>query len=241
MNKHGDNSKAAILTTQALRLCPLPGDFSVLDGLGQSKFATTLEGLLRQAGGVEEPQPHNRRPGNGFFRKVFQLPDGSICAIRDGGAKTAINDRSVIRLADGSFVDIWNEGSDSVDGLSFVFGQMPESQEDIDTRFEDLRLPGERYAAGHPLNTIGRVVGIDGEDNPILVTDQGFSLVPSDGKTARQIINDTIEAARSMAADLNIPLDEILSELAPKLKLLEEVEKAFEASESFEEDDLSFG
>jgi len=241
MNKHGDNSKAAILTTQALRLCPLPGDFSVHDGLGQSKFATTLEGLLKQAGGVEEAQPRNRQPGNGFFRKVFQLPDGSICAVRDGGAKTAVNDRSVIRLADGTFVDIWNEGSDSVDGLSFVLGQLPESQEDVDTRFEELRLPGERYAIGHPLNAIGRVVGVDEDNNPILVTGQGLSLVPSDGKTARQIIDETIEAARSMAADLNIPLDEILTELEPKLRLLEEVEKAFAASESFGEDDLSFG
>jgi len=76
MNKHGDNSKAAILTTQALRLCPLPGDFSVIDGLGQSKFATTLEGLLRRAGGVEEPQPHGRRPGNGFSERYFSCRTG---------------------------------------------------------------------------------------------------------------------------------------------------------------------
>ena len=241
MNKLGDNSKAAILTTQALRLCPHPSDFSAHEGLGQSKFAATLEGLLLQSGGIEERQPNDHRPGNGFFRKVFQLPDGSICAVRDGGAKTAVNDRSVIRLADGTFVDIWNEGSDSVDGLSFVLGQMPESQENVEMRFEGLRLPGERYALGHPLNAVGRVVGGDSEQNPILMTDQGFSLVPSDGKTARQIINDTLEAARSMAADLNIPLEEILGELSPKLKLLEEVEKAFEASESFIEDDLSFG
>jgi len=194
-----------------------------------SEFAKTLLDILLSKGGVVEERITPSSP-EGTPRAVVRMADESYCIVFDHGVKTAQNERQILRFADRRFADVWNgdDGQDLADSLSKSLASVPLSDEESDGVALSLNIGGQTSELEtHPLNRIAPVIGVDRSQNAVISTGNQFFVVPGDAATARDVIDHAVLSAQTMASELGIPVEEILSEIQPQVELFEQVEQVF--------------
>lgn len=224
------NVKATLWAFEAVRKCRDPEDYRER-GTEPSVYARTLIEMFDSIGAIREEVANTQMPG-AAYRAVYRLPDGSVCAVFDSGVRIAANESEVLRDPDGRFSEVWDgeEAAGLVRSVEFSLNSMGYTGVAAD-EMDNLSDPflQDEDLGSHPLNDLGTLVAIDKNRTAAYLMNENNQLfaVPATGASARDAINTAIGNAHAMAADMRIPVAEILDEIKPGIQLYEEVERAF--------------